>query len=224
MRQHKKKWLFDKGKTSGSRKRWSYGGDFANERNTKQFKDMEDAPKKSGMKTGKAFNNRLSFRPLRRFLRAKVGQPWSAIYSEIKERIPKDVWETHNPVEWYVYDNVEIRPDGIVNMKKLPVQRGKGYWRNYVSKDGITAESSKYGMFYVHPDTDLLCYLIPKHRKDKPTKQEAGKKHAELKRSSKKMKQVWKQHDKNIADKAAIVMKEKKQRKNDIQTGQGDKK
>mgnify|MGYP001022661462 FL=1 len=69
-----KKWLFDKGKTSKSRKRWSYGGDFANERNTKQFRDIDDAPKKSGMKTGKVFNNRLSFRPLRRFLRNKVGK------------------------------------------------------------------------------------------------------------------------------------------------------
>lgn len=215
MRQYKKKWLFDKGKTSGSRKRWSYGGDFCDERNTKKFKELEDAPKYSGMKTGKVFNNRLSFRPLRRFLKAKTGFHWNAIYSEIKERIPKDILEINNPISWYVYDNVEILSDGsIINKNKLPVfNQYHNTWWNFVSKDGITSEGTRYGMFYVHPESGLLCYLIPKNKENKLSKKEGKKKFAEVKKSRKGMKGSYKKAQEIRGDSASDIMRQKKKQK-----------
>ena len=206
-----KKWLFDKGKTSKSRKRWSYGGDFANERNTKQFRDIEDAPKKAGMKTGKVFNNRLSFRPLRRFLRNKVGKDWNQIYSEIKERIPADIWEYHNPAEWYVYTKVEILSDGsIVNTKS------RGVHRTLVSPDGIHAYN-RYSHYYVHPDTNELCYLKgDTSHKEKVSYKEGKKKHAEFKVKRNKENKSWKENNEKKSSEAAIIMKNKKQLKNKV--------
>jgi hypothetical protein len=213
MRKHKKKWLCDKGKTSGSRKRWSYGGDFANERNTKQFKDLEDAPKQSGMKTGKVFNNRLNFAPLRRFLNAKVGQDWNIVFPEIKERIPQDVWESHNPIEWYVHLKVKIEPDGsIVNLKAISKMHA------LISKDGkTTIWRQGYSTYYVHPETNLLCKLVAAARANKLPKEEGRKKFAEVKTQRNKSKSSWKKRKQEIGDEAAVVMKQKKKPKDDIQ-------
>lgn len=169
MKQHKKKWLFDKGKTSGSRKRYAYRGDFADERNTKKHtKNFESLPSHQGMKPGHSKINRLSFSPLRRFLKAKTGQNWDAVYSEIVERIPKDILHKHNPIEWYVVLKAKINPDGsIVDKKNMPAKCGDGEYRGYISKDGIYAESTRFSTYYVHPVTNELCRLMPAIRKQK---------------------------------------------------------
>ena len=220
MREHKKKWLFDKGRTSGSRKRWSYGGDFANERSTKQFKELEDAPKKSGMKTGKVFNNRLSFKPLRRFLNSRVGKDWDVIYSEIKDRMPADIWDYHKPAELYVSIKVDIMPDG-----KIIYKQGWGVSRVTISEDGVTSKYGRYSHYYVHPETNLLCKLKPSPspgRKGMPklTKKEGKKKYAQYKTNRNKSNADFRKRKIAINEEADIVLKEKKKaNKNDIQEG-----
>lgn len=206
MREQRKKWLFDKGKTSGSRKRWSYGGDFANERNTKAFKDIEDAPKKAGMKTGKVFNNRLSFRPLRRFLKTKVGKNWNEVYSEMKERIPQDIWDTHNPIEFYVYVKVEIQTDGSLFNKKAISK-----FHSIISPDGIK-HWGRHSAYYVHPETNLLCRLEPSGvGKKKMDKKEGKKKFAQIKTEKNKSKRISQNGKAKFADELIAIMKEKKQ-------------
>jgi len=220
MREHKKKWLFDKGKTSGSKKRWSYGGDFANERNTKQFKDIENAPKKSGMKTGKVFDNRLNFSPLRRFLRSKVGKNWNDIYSEMRERIPADIWDVHQPAKFYVSIKVEINSNG-----SIVDTQGHGVSRIVISEDGKTTKYGRYSYYYVNPETNLLCRLEPatslgKLGKPKLTKREGKIKYAEHKTYRNKSKAKHKIGKEKINKEAGLILKEKKKRvKNDIQEG-----
>ena len=78
------------------------------------------------------------------------------IGNQIKERIPKDIWDTHNPVEWYVHTKVKINKDG-----SIVDTRGKYSHFALISKDGKTCAYGRYASYYVHPDTNLLCRLEP---------------------------------------------------------------
>lgn len=223
MREHKKKWLFDKGKTSKSRKRYNSGGDFSEDRKSKEFQDLEYTPaKRNGMKVS-SWNKRkhaLNFRSLLRFLRGKIGKDWSLIYSEIKERIPNDIWETHNPVERYVHTKVKIESDGSIWDEKGSVSR-----TFKISDDGKIGKHGRYATYYVHPETGLLCRLEPSGSygrigKPKLDKKEGKKKYAEFKTSRNKSSAEYKERKRKINEEAGNVLKEKKkQNKNDIQKG-----
>jgi hypothetical protein len=214
MREGHKKWLFEKGKTAGSRKRWSYGGDFANERNTKQFKELEDAPKKVGMKTrqSKARLNRLDFSRLRRFLKTKVGKKWDDVYSEICQRIPKDIIEIHNPVKWYVSTKVSIKSDGSLYDKidkQYISDEGKFHTRTW--KYGYKYDAH-YPHYFVHPQTGILCRLEVKKFRT-VTKKEGKKKFAQYKTQRNQSDIQRKKGYREYSENAAEVMKQKKQEK-----------
>lgn len=223
MREHKKKWLFDKGKTSGEKKRWVGGRDFANDRNTKEFQDLEYIPKRNGMKprTNRGgIKSQLDFSPLRRFLKSKVGKSWDLVYSEICDRIPEEIRKTHNPVDWYVCTHTKLMEDGSI------VDTAVSSWgnRNVISKDGINATHARYSTYYVHPETRELCRLIPRIRKSKEgpnplTKKEGKKIFAKENKNRKKSTADYKAREKERSDLAAEKMKEKKRLKNDIQEG-----
>jgi hypothetical protein len=76
--------------------------------------------------------------PLRRFVAANVGRPWSNVWSEICERA-----DHRSVVGWHlrahIHDLVETRP---MMRGKIPVSRiGRDLWKS----------------FYVDPRTGLLC-------------------------------------------------------------------
>jgi hypothetical protein len=183
MRKHKKPYLFDKGKTSGSRRRYRWGGD-AYDRNDKDFKEhLEDYPTKEGMKA--RTGNNLNFSPLKRFLKARVGQLWDNVYSELCDRIPKDIREKRHPEEWYVATKVIIKEDGSVWEPNH-----SGVFDHCISKDGIYHE--RWGSsYFVHPVTGIL-HRLEDQRKRTVSKKEGRTKYAEQKKQSRKSDREYK--------------------------------
>ena len=211
-----KKWLFDKGKSSGSRKRYSYGGDFSDVRNTKEYQNLDELPPKSSMVHKGNKLNRLSFGKLYRFLNSKVGTNWDVVFSEIKERIPNEIWEgwsylsfgSKNFIEIFVSVKVEINPDG--SIVDLMDRDYPGLHDDTISYDGIKGNYI-HPTYYVHPDTNLLSRLEPRDSKrEKKPEKEVKTLHAIGKTNRKKRKLGREKKNKEIADKAAEVMKEKK--------------
>lgn len=107
----------------------------------------------------KSFSDHL--RPLRRFLRSKVGQRWDDIYSALCQRL-----DTHTVTGQHVLDHVwdyvernVVLIDGVPYRKCNRRRYGQnplGYWRDE---------------FYVHPDTGILC-IAKKAPKAPPEKRD----------------------------------------------------
>lgn len=149
---HSKKWLISRLKTSGSKKRWAYSEDYADERNSKKRKDWDNLPAKESM--GKAFqfyNSRINYGLLVRFLRGKVGGHWPDIYEEILERIPTNLSQYKECVDWFVAQEVVHTEDGLWDkasqkLVSVPKEEMKFPFMAYNAKE-----------FYVDPDTQQLC-------------------------------------------------------------------
>jgi hypothetical protein len=89
MREHNKRWLISKMKTSGSKRDHVVNGSYAEERNTKKYADMGNLPSHESIKnTGEFYNNKINTGLLIRFLRGQVGNDWDEVHSEIVARIP----------------------------------------------------------------------------------------------------------------------------------------
>lgn len=107
---HGKKWLISRLKTSGSKRRYIPQYDYSETRNSKRNNDWENLPVQEGMgKSFKYFFSKINYGPLVRFLRGKVGCDWDEVHREILERIPTDLMEYKDCVQWFVADLVERR-------------------------------------------------------------------------------------------------------------------
>lgn len=151
---HSKKWLISRLKTSGSKKRWAYSEDYADERNSKRRKDWENLPSIEGI--GRAFqfyNGRINYGLLVRFLRGKVGGHWPDIYEEIMERIPTNLSQYKDCVDLFVAQEVVHTEDGLWDkgsqkLVLVPEEDMKFPFMAYNHKK-----------FYVDPDTQRLCQV-----------------------------------------------------------------
>lgn len=106
-RDHNKKWLITRLKTSGSKKKYVEDGDYANSRNSKKERNLDNLPKYEGMgKSRQFFNGKINYGLLIRFLRGRVGDDWTVVHQEIMERIPTNLAEYKECMEWFVADLV----------------------------------------------------------------------------------------------------------------------
>lgn len=138
-------------KTSGSKRRFISDGDYANERNSKRNKDWENLPNHEGMgKSFKFYNSKVNYGLLVRFLRGKVNEDWSEVYSEILERIPTNLSEYKKCVEWFVSDLVEEREEGLWDKREHKFVRTPD-----VDKT-LMQGNYAYKEFYVDPRTNKL--------------------------------------------------------------------
>jgi len=160
---YNKKWLIVRLKTSGSKRRHVIDGDYADTRNSKRNREWENLPTYEGMgKSFKFFNSKINYGLLIRFLRGKVGNDWDDIYDEILQRIPTDLLDYKDCVQWFVADLVERRDEGLWDkreQKYLRLAEDDVYdWNLYVTKE-----------FYVDPDSNQLIRLedFPSKRKTK---------------------------------------------------------
>jgi hypothetical protein len=88
--------------------------------------------------------------PLRRYLRAKVGQPWNQVYSDLCYRLDTRTLAGQHVLShlWhYVERYVEPR-EGVLYRK------ASSTWGGFQP-----LQSRYYDQFYVHPETGLLCVL-----------------------------------------------------------------
>ena len=159
---HSKKWLITRLKTSGSKRRYVIDGDYADTRNSKKNNDWENLPSYEGMgKSFKFFNSKINYGLLVRFLRGKTGSDWNLVYDEIMERIPTDLIEYKDCVRWFVADLVE-KKDGLWDkreQKYLRLTPNEPHdWNDYATKE-----------FYVDPDSSILMRIkdFPSSRKTK---------------------------------------------------------
>jgi hypothetical protein len=134
---------------------------------TKRRTDPETLPRKEPMwyrGQSKSLNENLA--PLRRFLNCRVGRPWNAVWSELREFLsPRSAVQKH--VFDHVLQYVERNPVMIDGIPHRPA--GSGPHRNqYFSV-------SKYPLhgFYVCPRTGLLCSAQAAH--ERKTRRQKGK-------------------------------------------------
>ncbi|HAA14376.1 MAG TPA: hypothetical protein DCE41_22920 [Cytophagales bacterium] len=112
--------------------------------------DMDEWPQKESMKGGKQFyNGKVHYGLLVRFLRTRVGENWDQIYHEVRERIPSDLLQHQQWVEWFVVVKVERRPEGLLDL------RHQKYLITDTSQEHEFS-TYRYSEFYVDPDTNLL--------------------------------------------------------------------
>jgi len=165
---HSKKWLISRLKTSGSKKRYvsSIDGDYADTRNSRKNKDWENLPSYEAIGTNqKYFNNRrahgllrINYGPLVRFLRGRVGDDWHELSREIEARIPTNLLEYKDCVKRFVADLVEKREDGLWG------KREQMYLIYFIDGNPFALKE-----FYVDPETNTLVRLedAPSQRKTK---------------------------------------------------------
>lgn len=178
---HNKKWLITRLKTSGSKRRYVIDGDYSDTRNSKKNKDWDNLPSHEGMgKSFKFFNNKINYGLLVRFLRGKAGCDWDEVSQEIGERIPTDLLEYKDCVKWFVADLIENREDGLWDkreQKYLRLDPNEPFdWNLYISKE-----------FYVDPETNSLVRIkdFPSNRKTKGMDSEQLRKFRENEKRSK---------------------------------------
>lgn len=151
---HGKKWLISRLKTSGSKKRYVVSGDYADERNTKARKDWDNLPQKEAMgKSFKFFNSKVNYGLLIRFLKGNVGGHWPDIYDEIMERIPTNLSEYKDCVNWFVAHQVERKEEGLwdkMDQKWIMLTK---------VEEKFPFDYYNYKEFYVDPDTQTLCHV-----------------------------------------------------------------
>ena len=113
-------------------------------------RDVEDLPTRESMgcrhvrdwgtsKGGTAYRSA----PLRRWLNAQVGRPWSKVLSELSARFTRTTSsgrDAFSTLDWYVEKDVFISEEGVPMMKQA--------WGG--------RQSSVSGL-YVHPESGLLC-------------------------------------------------------------------
>src|ERR1700743_1089495 len=119
MRQHNKRWLLSKMKTSGSKRDHLVNGTFAEERNTKKYADVENLPSHESIKkTGNFYNGRINTDLLVRFLRGQIGNDWDTVHSEIIARIPARLLDYKEIALWYVSDKVELKEGKLWDLRE----------------------------------------------------------------------------------------------------------
>jgi hypothetical protein len=150
MREHGKRWLISRMKTSGSRRRYVINGSFSEERSRNKRVDLDSLPKRESFKQSSQFyNGKINYGLLVRFLNTQVGQDWDSVYSEIMSRIPTKLLPHKDMVYWFVADKVEIIEGRIWNKSTHKFIGTDSYWKPNV----------EYKQFYVCPDTNKLIKI-----------------------------------------------------------------
>jgi hypothetical protein len=150
MRNHNKRWLISRMKTSGSKRDHLRNGAFGEERNTKKYRLSEDMPfRESIQRTGELYNGKINTNLIARFLRGNINKLWPDVYQEIIGRIPKQLLHYQNLVLWYVSDKVEFIDGNLFDLReqKFLIKEGEYGWRT------TTLE------FYVDPIDNRLKYI-----------------------------------------------------------------
>lgn len=158
MREHNKRWLISKMKTSGSKRDHILNGSFADERNTKKYQDLENLPQHESIKkTQEFYNNKINADLLVRFLRGQIGIDWDIVYSEIISRIPARLLDYKEIVQWYVADKVELKDGQLWNKREQKYIWTEGALepRHYTER----ALMEQVIEFYVDPQTNKLMHI-----------------------------------------------------------------
>lgn len=152
---HNKRWLISKLKTSGSKRERLLSGDYSDTRNSKQQVAMEFLPTHEGMgKSMQFYNGKINYGLLVRFLRGNVGKEWKIVHEEILQRIPSNLSEYKECIYWFVADIIEVH-DG-----KLWDRRTQKFLQS--STDGyVTLHYPKE--FYVDPVSGILLKTPPQN-------------------------------------------------------------
>jgi len=118
---------------------------------SKKRSDPESLPLKEPMwfrGKSKCLNENLA--PLVRFLERRVGRPWSAVWSELRERISANS-QVQKHVMVHVLQFVEQNPVMIEGVAHLP-----GAWGSRRDQYFKISGHRRWGKFYVCPRTGLL--------------------------------------------------------------------
>lgn len=161
MREHNKRWLISRLKTSGSKRERVQNGRYADERHLQNQNDWEDLPSHEAMKhTQKFYNGKINYGLLVRFLRGQVGRDWSQVYSEIIIRIPTKLLPYKDMVYWFVANQVEFREGKLWNRKTQQFIWTGGTFGpvHHIN----VKEAPQMIEFYVHPETNLLVQVPQK--------------------------------------------------------------
>lgn len=195
MKEHNKRWLISKMKTSGSKRERVINGSFSEERNTKKYKDFENLPSHESIKTTwKIYNGKLNYGLLVRFLRGQVGNNWDDVYSEIISRIPTELLDYKEIVFWFVANKIEI-----VDGNPYNKESNKFVWTREQGEYNFGFDNSD---FYVCPLSNKLLRV-----EDKPSKRETKSlEKAELRK--------FRENEKN---EKLIGAKQKKENKEEIE-------
>ncbi|UOQ71319.1 hypothetical protein [Hymenobacter cellulosilyticus] len=158
MREHNKRWLLSRMKTSGSKREYVQNGSFADERHKKVRLLLEELPYYESIKsTPKVYNGKIKFDLLVRFLRGKIGCDWDEVYSEIISRIPTALLEYKEFIFWFVADKVEIVNEQLWNTKTQKfIWTGEPYVLRHISEIKLNPEFKE---FYVHLITHQLMHI-----------------------------------------------------------------
>jgi len=201
---HSKKWLISRLKTSGSKRRFVIDGDYSDTRNTKKNNDWENLPAQEGMgKSFKFFNNKINYGLLVRFLRGRSGFDWNEVYNEIIERIPSDLQQFKECITLFVADLVEKHGDRIWDKRSQ---------LNILLDPEKIEEHEPYILieFYVDPDTNKLVRVadFPTLKKTKGMNAEQLRKYREEKKKEQLLAKRNKKSEKErTAEKAREILK-----------------
>lgn len=157
MKNYNKRWLLSIMKTSGSRRRDVYNGNYSDERNNKKYKDIENLPNHESIGKGWKHRGILNYGLLVRFLNGQVGKNWDDVYSEVKSRIPTKL----NEYQYILFKFVAINTE-IVNGFPYNKQNNKFIWTKEQGDFNFEFDNSK---FYVCPITKRMLKV-----EDKPSK------------------------------------------------------
>jgi hypothetical protein len=158
MREHNKRWLISKLKSSGSKRERVDNGRYADERHLQKQADPEYLPHHESFRsTYKFYNGKINLGPLVRFLRTQAGNDWDAVYSAIISRIPTKLLEYKDVIDSIVATQVEI-----IDGKPWNKKEQKFIWTG--EKVGPMHADTyqlhpQFIEFYVHPATNKLMRI-----------------------------------------------------------------
>ena len=164
MREHNKRWLISKMKTSGSKRDHLGNGSFAEERNTKKYAVIENLPSHESIKrTREFYNGKINTGLLVRFLRGQIGNDWDIVHSEIIARIPARLLDYKEIALWYVSDKVELKNGKLWDLREQKFIYMGGERMNTSPHAKSLAEHTTE--FYVDPETNKLTQILYKKNK-----------------------------------------------------------
>ncbi|WP_210517747.1 hypothetical protein [Hymenobacter terricola] len=161
MREHNKRWLLSKMKTSGSKRKHMQNGSFADERHAKSELPFEELPQFESVKsTHKFYNGKINYGLLVRFLRGKIGNNWDDVYSEIISRIPISLLDYKHMIFWFVADKINVIDGKLWDAKTQKfIWTGGPYILRHYSEILLSPE---FREFYVDPITNKLEHIPQK--------------------------------------------------------------
>lgn len=143
-------------------------------------RDLESAPSRESMGRGygqKGLNENLA--PLVRFLRSRVGRPWSAVFSEISERI-----SVSSAVQKHVVDHLR----DFVSVRTWEADGAIWTLEGWSGVQRVEARG-RHAQFYVCPRTGLL--LEAPRRRPQPPKPDPDRRILDRSTELRRLAGVW---------------------------------